>query len=67
MNPDCCVIIEGEFELILCYGGAKPTNFHLDSIIHAVNEEIIEWLEQRERRHARNLRSQSPSVLTPIK
>jgi hypothetical protein len=43
------VIIEGEFELILCYGGAKPTNFHLDSIIHAVNEEIIEWLEQRER------------------
>jgi hypothetical protein len=29
-------------------GGAKPTDTHLDSIVHCVNGEIVEWLEQRE-------------------
>jgi hypothetical protein len=42
------VIIEGEFELVFCGGGAKPTDTHLDSIIHCANDEIIEWLARRE-------------------
>jgi hypothetical protein len=43
------VIIEGEFEMIFCGGNAKSTDTHLDSIVHCVNGEIIEWLEARER------------------
>ena len=53
-------------EVIVCYGGAKPTDTHLASRIVAVGDEIIEWLERRERRR----RDRSPQIekvrLTPI-
>jgi hypothetical protein len=35
---------------VICGGGAKPTDEHLASIIHCVDEEIIEFLKRRERR-----------------
>jgi hypothetical protein len=35
---------------VLCGGGAKPTDTHLASTVHCVDDEIIEWLERRERR-----------------
>lgn len=34
---------------VLCGGGAGPTDTHLASIIHCVDDEIIEWLARRER------------------
>jgi hypothetical protein len=37
-------------DLIVCYGGAKPTDKHLASKIHCVDDEIIGWLKRRERR-----------------
>jgi hypothetical protein len=39
--------------------GAKPTNTHLASTVHCVDDEIIEWLKLRERRkRARHFRFQ---------
>jgi hypothetical protein len=43
-------------DFIVCYGGAKLTDQHLASPIHCVDDEIIEWLERRER--------QSPATKT---
>jgi hypothetical protein len=40
MNVDDC-------DVIICYGGAKPTDRHLAATVHCVDDEIIEWLEQR--------------------
>jgi hypothetical protein len=37
----------------IAYGGAKPTDTHLVSTIHCVDDEIIKWLQQRERRKQR--------------
>ncbi len=36
--------------VIICYGRAKLTDKHLASKIHCVDDEIIKWLEHRERR-----------------
>jgi hypothetical protein len=33
-----------------CGGGAKPTDTHLAVTIHCVDDEIIQWLQRRERR-----------------
>jgi hypothetical protein len=38
-------------DVIACYGNAKPTDKHLASKIHCVDDELIGWLERRERRH----------------
>jgi hypothetical protein len=45
VNPfeDCCTIIH-------CAGAAKPTDTHLASIIHCVDEEILKFLKRREAR-----------------
>jgi len=52
-------------EIIFCGGGAKPTDTHLASTVHCIDE-IIEWLERRERRR-RGRSSQIEKVrLTPI-
>jgi hypothetical protein len=40
----------GDGVVIVCGGGARPTDLHLASTIHCVDDEIIEWLERRERR-----------------
>ena len=40
-------------EIVICYGGAKPTDTYLMSRVVATDEEIIGWLERRERRRAR--------------
>jgi hypothetical protein len=43
--------------IIFCGGGAKPGDTHLASTIHCVDDEIIEWVERRERRRRdRNIR-----------
>jgi hypothetical protein len=34
-------------DVIICYGGAKPTDRHLTAAVHCVDDEIIEWLERR--------------------
>jgi hypothetical protein len=39
-------------DVIVCYGGAKPTDNRLASKIHCVDDEIIEWLKRREQRGA---------------
>jgi hypothetical protein len=36
-------------DVIARYGGAKLTDKHLASKIHSVDDEIITWLERRER------------------
>jgi hypothetical protein len=38
-------------DVIVCYGRAKLTDKHLASKIHCVDDEIIEWLQRRERRY----------------
>ena len=44
LNPfDGCVFI-------VCYGYAKPTDTHVASTIHCIDDEIIEWLQRREQR-----------------
>jgi hypothetical protein len=35
-------------DIIICGGGAKPTDLHLLSIVHCVDEEILDWLERSE-------------------
>ena len=47
-NPDPNPFPDGE--VIVCYGGAKPEDEHLASIVHCVDGEIVEWLRRRERR-----------------
>jgi hypothetical protein len=42
-------------EIIVCYGDANPRDTHLFARIVAVDDEIIAWLERRERRQARKL------------
>jgi hypothetical protein len=37
-------------DVICCYGGAKPTDLHLLSTVHCVDEKIFEWLKRREAR-----------------
>jgi hypothetical protein len=46
-DPDC--------EVIVCYGGAKPSDLHTLSTVRAVDDGIIEWLERRKRRRYRAL------------
>jgi hypothetical protein len=48
-NPfaDCGVII--------CYGGAKPTDRHLAATVHRADDEIIEWLERRREQRRRGV------------
>jgi hypothetical protein len=54
MSSDDC-------EVIICSGNAKLTDSHLASIVHCVDDEIVEFLDRRERRKldrlARNSRS----------
>jgi hypothetical protein len=40
-------------DVVVCYGGAKPEDKHLASIVHCIDDEIFEWLERREQRRAR--------------
>jgi hypothetical protein len=35
--------------IVICGGGARPEDEHLLSIVHCVDEEIIEWLARREK------------------
>ncbi len=37
-------------DVIICYGNAKPTDVHLASTVHCVDDEIIKWLKRREQR-----------------
>jgi hypothetical protein len=37
-------------DIIICGGSAKPTDWHLLSKVVAVDAEIFEWLERREKR-----------------
>jgi hypothetical protein len=39
-SPDCDVIV--------CYGGAKLTDENLASTMHCMDDEIFEWLKQRQ-------------------
>jgi hypothetical protein len=46
---DCDIVIGG--------GEAKPTDLHLLSKVVAVDEEIIEWLERREAKRKKTIKS----------
>jgi hypothetical protein len=37
--------------IVITGGGAKPTDEHLLSIVHCVDEEIIDFLKRREKRN----------------
>jgi hypothetical protein len=37
-------------DVIVCYGNAKSTDKHAAATIHCIDDEVIEWLERRERR-----------------
>jgi hypothetical protein len=41
-------VYAADADVIACYGGAKPTDTHLASKIHCVDDEIIGWLKRRE-------------------
>ena len=43
----------------ICYGNAQPHDHHLAADIVAIDSDIVEWLEQRERRREAE---QRPSV-----
>jgi hypothetical protein len=47
MNPDPF----DDCSFVFCGGGARPTDAHLASRIVCVDDEIIEWLERRERQY----------------
>ena len=49
-------------ECVLCGGGARPTDTHLASIVHCVDDEIIAWLRQRERRRTHRTGQMMSSV-----
>ena len=51
-----------EGNVVICGGGANPTDTHLDSIVHCVDGEIIQWLEWRERRKRDRLAPNSQSA-----
>jgi hypothetical protein len=54
-------------EIIICYGGAKPTDMHLASTVHCFDDAIIEWLERRERRrYLRSLQEINPRNRHPV-
>jgi hypothetical protein len=40
-------------EIIICGGNAKPEDTHLLSTVHCIDDEIIRWLERREKRKRR--------------
>lgn len=42
----------GDDTVIVCYGGAKPTDLHLLSTIRAVDNEIFEFLKRRRKGNA---------------
>ena len=44
-------------EIIVCYGGAKPNRDMNWSVVHCIDDDIIEWLERRERRRRDQLSS----------
>jgi hypothetical protein len=58
-NPD--PLADGA-TVIVCYGNAKPTDMHLASTIHCIDDEIIEWLARRERRRRDRLAGSRQSV-----
>ena len=37
-------------DVMVCYGNAKSTDKHAAATIHCIDDEVIEWLERRERR-----------------
>jgi hypothetical protein len=41
-------------DVIVCYGAANLVDKHLAATVRCVDDEIIEWLEQRERRSPRS-------------
>ena len=43
-DPDPTPLADGD--LIVCYGGAKPTDTHLASTVHCIDDEIIKWLDE---------------------
>jgi hypothetical protein len=50
-NPD--QLDDCEIEIVFCRGNAKPGDTHLEVEIVAIDDEIIEWLQRRERRKGR--------------
>jgi hypothetical protein len=42
-------------EFIICGGNAKPTDTHLASIVHCIDEEIFDFLKRREKRKQRRI------------
>jgi hypothetical protein len=57
-NPDPSPFTD--CDVIVCYGNAKPTDTHLASTIHCIDDEIIEFLKRRERRKRQTPRRASP-------
>jgi hypothetical protein len=51
-------------EVIVCGGNAKPTDLHLLSTVCAVDEEIFEFLERRERRRSKKNDSPGSALST---
>jgi hypothetical protein len=53
INCPACGIADAE--VIICYGGAKSIDMHLASTVHCVDDEILKWLEHRERRKMKGI------------
>ena len=62
MNPDRF----DDGDIIICYGGAKPTDTHLASTVHCIDDEIIAWPDRREQRRRNRLLVGPPSWAEPI-
>jgi hypothetical protein len=49
-------------DAFVCYGGAEPGDTHLIATVHCVDDEIIDWLAQRERSRARKTKKVDPDA-----
>ena len=47
-------------DVIFCYGNAKPTDTLLASTVHCIDDEIVGWLERRDRRDRQGLPGGNP-------
>jgi hypothetical protein len=43
-------IILDDGDVLIAYGNARPTDTHLLATVHCMDDEIVAWLERRERR-----------------
>ena len=47
-------------EFVVCFGNATPEDTHLAATVHCMDDEIVAWLERRERRRRKKQERKCP-------